>query len=149
MKRKTQSISVLLVEDNEIDARMVLRAAESSRLANQIHVVSDGAQALSYLHREPPFTDAPCPHLVLLDLNLPGIDGRDVLAEMKADETLRHIPVVILTSSTLEQDVLASYRSDAAAFVTKPVGLDGFLKVVEAVEHFWIDVVTLPEAAIS
>ncbi|MCP3990191.1 MAG: response regulator [Actinomycetia bacterium] len=149
MRRKNQPTTVLLVEDNEIDARMVLRAARSSRLANHIQVVTDGAQALDYLHRRPPFADAPYPHLVLLDLNLPGIDGRDVLAEMKADDTLRHIPVVILTSSTLEQDVLASYRGDAAAFVTKPVGLDGFLKVVEAVECFWIDVVTLPEVAVG
>ncbi|MCP3855984.1 MAG: response regulator [Actinomycetia bacterium] len=142
-------MTVLLVEDNEIDARMVLRASETSSLANSIHVASDGARALAYLRQQPPFTDAPRPHLVLLDLNLPGIDGRDVLAEMKADESLRQIPVIILSSSTLAADVEASYGNDAAALVTKPVGLEGFSRVIDALDKFWCELVTYCNPAVS
>ena len=142
--RNHRPISVLLVEDNAIDARMVLKASEASRLANRITVVTDGAQALQYLRKEGDYANEIRPDLILLDLNLPGIDGRDVLQEIKADPLLRHIPVVVLTSSNLDEDVLSAYRAHAAAFVTKPVGLDGFLKVVQAVEGFWIEVVTFP-----
>ncbi len=149
MTYRKRAFSVLLVEDNEIDVMMMLRAARSGRLADQIDVVNDGARALAYLRGEPPYSEAPRPHLVLLDLNFPGLDGRDVLAEMKADETLHDIPVVVLTSSTLERDVLASYRGDAAAFVTNPAGFAGFQKVVNAVESFWMDVVTFPQTVVS
>ncbi|MCP4086295.1 MAG: response regulator [Actinomycetia bacterium] len=139
-------MTVLLVEDNEIDARMVLRASETSSLANSIHVASDGARALAYLRQQPPFTDAPRPHLGFLDLNLPGIDGRDVLAEMKADESLRQIPVIIMSSSTLAE---ASYGNDAAALVTKPVGLEGFSRVIDALDKFWCELVTYCNPAVS
>jgi CheY-like chemotaxis protein len=136
-------INVLLVEDDEGDA-VLTREAFQEYLHNRLDVVNDGDQALAYLRRKPPYCDAPTPDLVLLDLNLPGRDGREVLSEIKSDETLRHIPVVVLTTSAAEDDVLRSYQLHANAFVTKPVDLDGFIAAIRQIDHFFVSVVRLP-----
>ena len=149
MSSSRRTISVLLVEDNEIEAMMVLRACKSTKLADQITVVKDGTKALACLRRQNPYQQAPRTDLVLLDLNLPGIDGHDVLSEIKADRRLCRIPVVILTSSSLEQDILTSYQAGAAAFVTKPVGIDGFKTVMHTIVDFWADVVAFPNEPLN
>jgi CheY-like chemotaxis protein len=138
-----RAINVLLVEDDEGDA-VLTREAFQEYLHNRLDVVNDGDQALAYLRRKPPYCDAPTPDLVLLDLNLPGRDGREVLSEIKSDETLRHIPVVVLTTSAAEDDVLRSYQLHANAFVTKPVDLDGFIAAIRQIDHFFVNVVRLP-----
>jgi CheY-like chemotaxis protein len=138
-----RAINVLLVEDDEGDA-VLTREAFQDYLHNRLDVVNDGDQALAYLRRKPPYCDAPTPDLVLLDLNLPGRDGREVLSEIKSDETLRHIPVVVLTTSAAEDDVLRSYQLHANAFVTKPVDLDGFIAAIRQIDHFFVSVVRLP-----
>ncbi|HEY0575538.1 MAG TPA: response regulator [Pseudonocardia sp.] len=138
-----RAINVLLVEDDEGDA-VLTREAFQEYLHNRLDVVNDGDQALAYLRRKPPYCDAPTPDLVLLDLNLPGRDGREVLSEIKSDETLRHIPVVVLTTSAAEDDVLRSYQLHANAFVTKPVDLDGFIAAIRQIDHFFVSVVRLP-----
>jgi CheY-like chemotaxis protein len=132
-------IEILLVEDNPADVRLTLEALKDSRLPNRVHVARDGVEAMRMLKE----TGAVRPDLVLLDLNLPRKDGREVLAEIKQDESLRHIPVVILSTSQAEQDILQSYRLHANAFVTKPVEIDRFFEVVRSMEHFWLDVVKL------
>ena len=144
MSSSRRTISLLLVEDNEVEVMMVLRACKSTKLANQITVVNDGTKALACLRRQNPYQQAPRIDMVLLDLNLPGVDGHDVLSEIKADRQLCRIPVVILTTSSLEQDILTSYQAGAAAFVTKPVGIDGFRAVIQAIVDFWADVVAFP-----
>jgi CheY-like chemotaxis protein len=138
-----RAINVLLVEDDEGDA-VLTREAFQEYLHNRLDVVNDGDQALAYLRRKPPYCDAPTPDLVLLDLNLPGRDGREVLSEIKSDETLRHIPVVVLTTSAAEDDLLRSYQLHANAFVTKPVDLDGFIAAIRQIDHFFVSVVRLP-----
>jgi CheY-like chemotaxis protein len=138
-----RAINVLLVEDDEGDA-VLTREAFQEYLHDRLDVVIDGDQALAYLRRKPPYCDAPTPDLVLLDLNLPGRDGREVLSEIKSDETLRHIPVVVLTTSAAEDDVLRSYQLHANAFVTKPVDLDGFIAAIRQIDHFFVRVVRLP-----
>jgi CheY-like chemotaxis protein len=136
-------INVLLVEDDPGDVLMTREAFEEY-LHNRLDVVTDGAAALAYLRREEPYTDAPCPDLVLLDLNLPRRDGREVLQEVKADEDLRHIPVIVLTTSQAEEDVLRSYQLHANAYVTKPVDFDGFIEAIKQIDHFFVSVVKLP-----
>jgi CheY-like chemotaxis protein len=136
-------INVLLVEDDPGDVLMTREAFEEY-LHNRLDVVTDGAAALAYLRREEPYTDAPCPDLVLLDLNLPRRDGREVLQEVKADEDLRHIPVIVLTTSQAEEDVLRSYQLHANAYVTKPVDFDGFIEAIRQIDHFFVSVVKLP-----
>ncbi|MEO8200988.1 MAG: response regulator [Gemmatimonadota bacterium] len=136
-------IEILLVEDNPGDVRLTREALRESRMRNNISVASDGVEAMAFLHRANPFEKAPRPDLILLDLNLPRKSGRDVLEEIKTDEGLKHIPVVILTTSQAEQDILASYRLRANAYVTKPVDLEKFLKVVQSIEHFWLEIVKL------
>lgn len=135
-------IRVLLVEDNELDVRATIRAAEQLRVANRIDVVSDGTAALAHLRRSR--DDGNRPHLVLLDLDLPGIDGRQVLAEMKADPGLRRIPVVVLTTSAADADVLSAYDLGASAYVAKPVGLSGWTTVATSIESFWFALAKLP-----
>jgi CheY-like chemotaxis protein len=137
-------IRVLLVEDNPGDADLTCESLESSKVPLDTTVVVDGAEALAYLHRQPPFPGAPTPDLILLDLNLPKLDGRHVLGVIKNSASLRAIPVVILTSSDAEQDVVRSYELGANCYVTKPIGLQAFHAVVESVEHFWLSVVKLP-----
>lgn len=136
-------INVLLVEDDPGDVLMTREAFEEY-LHNRLDVVTDGAEALSYLRREPPYTDAPRPDLILLDLNLPRRDGREVLAEVKDDADLRHIPVVVLTTSKAEEDVLRSYQLHANAYVTKPVDFVGFVEAIRQIDHFFLSVVQLP-----
>ena len=139
-----REIEILLVEDNPGDARLTIEALKEAKVHNQLRHVSDGVQALAYLRREPPYTDAPRPDLILLDLNLPRKDGREVLAVIKADEKFKRIPVVVLTTSQAEEDVLRAYNLNANCYVTKPVDLDQFLKVVKTIEDFWLTIVKLP-----
>ncbi len=136
-------INVLLVEDDPGDVLMTREAFEEY-LNNRLDVVSDGGEALSYLRREGEYADAPRPDLILLDLNLPRRDGREVLAEVKADESLRHIPVIVLTTSQADEDVLRSYQLHANAYVTKPVDFDGFIEAIRQIDHFFVTVVQLP-----
>jgi CheY-like chemotaxis protein len=136
-------INVLLVEDDPGDVLMTREAFEEY-LNNRLDVVSDGADALAYLRREGEYADAPRPDLILLDLNLPRRDGREVLAEIKADDSLRHIPVIVLTTSRADEDVLRSYQLHANAYVTKPVDFDGFIEAIRQIDHFFVSVVQLP-----
>lgn len=140
----TVPIRVLLVDDNPGDADLTKETLEASKLHLHIAVVTDGIEALAYLRRQAPFEDARLPDLILLDLNLPRLGGREVLAEIKGDQVLRGIPVVVLSSSDAEQDVLKSYQLGASCYVTKPVGLEAFQSIVRSIESFWFTVVKLP-----
>jgi len=136
-------IEILLVEDNPGDARLTREALRDAKVRNNLHVAPDGVEALAFLRRQGKHTAVPKPDLILLDLNLPKKDGREVLEEIKQDDQLRHIPVVILTTSQAERDIAESYRLRANAYVTKPVDLEQFLKVVQSIEHFWLEIVKL------
>jgi two-component system, chemotaxis family, response regulator Rcp1 len=138
------SIQVLLVEDNPGDVRLTKEALKEGKLLNQLTVVGDGVEALSFLRKEGKYADAIKPELILLDLNLPKKDGREVLAEIKADPKLRRIPVVVLTTSSAEEDILKIYDLHANCFITKPVDLEQFMGVVKSIEDFWVSVVKLP-----
>jgi len=135
---------VLVVEDNPPDARLIDELLRSGPLPKTVHVVGSGDEAMSFLHRNGSFPDAPRPQLVILDLNLPGCDGRDVLSEIKNDPQLRGIPVVILTTSVAPTDVQNAYELHANAYVVKPVGLDAFANLILALEEFWLAKVQLP-----
>jgi DNA-binding response OmpR family regulator len=137
-------IEILLVEDNPGDADLAREALEGSKFNNDLHVVDDGEKAMAFLRREGPYAAAPRPDLILLDLNLPRKDGRQVLAEIKSDDYLKRIPVVILTTSRAEEDVIKSYNLHANCFITKPIDLHQFLNVVKAIEDFWLSIVVLP-----
>ena len=137
-------IEVLLVEDDPGDVLMTREAFADHKVRNNLNVVSDGVEALAYVRREAPYADALRPDLVLLDLNLPRRDGREVLAEMKTDPALRDIPIVVLTTSAAEADILASYSLHANAYVTKPVDFDRFITVVRQIDDFFVSVVKLP-----
>ena len=137
-------IEILLVEDNPGDVRLTQEAARETKVHNNIHVVSNGMDAMAFLRREGRFGAVPRPDLILLDLNMPGMDGREVLRQVKSDDKIRRIPVVIITSSQAEEDILRAYDLQASCYVTKPVDLDQFIKVVKNVENFWLTVVTLP-----
>jgi CheY-like chemotaxis protein len=137
-------VELLLVEDNAGDVELTREALDEAKVRNRLHVVSDGVEALAFLRREGPYHTAPRPDLVLLDLNLPRMDGREVLAEIKADPMLRTIPAVVLTTSEAERDILSAYRLHANAYIVKPVDLDQFLGVVRSIEGFWLAVVKLP-----
>ncbi len=144
---QSEEIEVLLVEDDPGDVLMTREAFEQHKLRNTLHVVSDGVEALSFLRQEGQYADVPRPDLVLLDLNLPRKDGREVLAEIKADPQLRRTPVVVLTTSEAEEDVLRSYDLHANAYVTKPVDFDRFIDVVRRIDSFFVTVVKLPNRA--
>jgi chemotaxis family two-component system response regulator Rcp1 len=144
MENNTRSIEILLVEDNPGDARLTLEAMRDAKVSNRIHVVEDGVEAMEYLRRQGRYSEAPRPDLILLDLNLPKKDGREVLAEVKADPVLKRIPVVVLTTSRAEEDVLRAYDLHANCYVTKPVDLEQFMRIVSLIDEFWIKVVTLP-----
>ncbi len=137
-------IDILLVEDNPVDAMLTREAFEEARLYNRLTIVEDGVEAMAYLRGEGPYAGAAQPDLVLLDLNLPRKNGIEVLAEMKGDPRLKYIPVIILTTSSAEGDILQSYAHHANCYVVKPVGLDNFLKAAQAIGSFWLSVVTLP-----
>ena len=139
-----RSVDILLVEDNPGDVRLTIEALRDSNLRTTLHVARDGVEAMAFLRREGAFADAVRPDLILLDLNLPRKDGREVLAEVKTDEQLQQIPVVVLTTSKLEEDVLRSYKLHANAYVTKPVDFDRFIEVVRQIDEFFVTVVKLP-----
>jgi CheY-like chemotaxis protein len=137
-------IEILLVEDNPGDARLAQEALKDSKILNNVNVVDDGVEAMAFLHRQGPYAKSPRPDLVLLDLNLPKKDGREVLAEMKAADELKRIPVVVLTTSKAEEDIAKSYDLHANCYITKPIDLEQFMKVVKSIEDFWLTVVRLP-----
>jgi two-component system, chemotaxis family, response regulator Rcp1 len=143
-KQACRPIEILLVEDNPGDVRLTVEALNEGKVRNHMCTVADGEEALKYLRRQPPYTKAVRPDLVLLDLNLPKKTGQEVLAEIKDDPDLKRIPVVILTVSQAEQDILRTYNLHANCYITKPVDLDQFLSVVKAIEGFWLTVVMLP-----
>lgn len=137
-------IEILLVEDNEIDVFLAREALQDAKIRNTLHVVTHGVEAIQFLRHEDPFVEAPRPDLILLDLNLPRMDGREVLAEIKGDPQLKRIPVVVLTTSAHEEDILKAYNLHANCYITKPVDFEKFSKIVRAIGHFWISIVTLP-----
>ena len=142
-----EPIDVLLVEDDPGDVVLIQEAFEHNKVQNRLAIVSDGVEAVAYLRREGEFAGAPRPDLVLLDLNLPRKDGREVLAEIKADDELAAIPVVVLTTSEAEEDILRSYKLHANAYVSKPVDFDRFIEVVRQIDEFFVSVVKLPPGA--
>ena len=141
---RAAQIEVLLVEDSVGDVRLTREAFKDAKMHINLHVAPDGADAMAFLRREGSYAHAPRPDLILLDLNLPKKDGREVLKEIKESESLRTIPVVILTTSASETDVLRSYQLYANSYITKPVDLEGFLRVVKSIDCFWLSVVKLP-----
>ncbi|MEZ0238084.1 MAG: response regulator [Methylophilaceae bacterium] len=142
-------VEFLLAEDNPGDVRLTKEALRESKISNNLNVVPDGVEAMAFLRRTGNYANAPRPDVILLDLNLPKKDGREVLAEVKADPNLRLIPVVIITSSEAEQDVLRTYELHANCYVTKPVDLEQFIKVIQSIETFWLTIVTLPSSVTS
>lgn len=140
-------IEILLVEDSPGDVRLTREALRDAKVQNILHVASDGMEATSFLWRQGKDADAPRPDLILLDLNLPKKSGREVLEEIKRDPNLKTIPVVILTTSSAEEDILRSYQLHANCYITKPVDLDQFLKVVKTIDNFWLAIVKLPATA--
>ena len=140
----SRPIEILLVEDNPGDARLTLEAFKKGRVINNLKVIGDGVEALAYLRRQGPYANSILPDLILLDLNLPKMDGRELLAEIKADVRLNKIPVVVLTTSDAEEDISRAYSQHANCYITKPVDLDQFLRVVQSIENFWLSLVRLP-----
>lgn len=136
---------ILLIEDNEGDVILTTTAFAEGKIANTVHVCRDGEEGMEFLRREGRFADAPRPDLVLLDLNLPKMSGQDVLNEIKEDEDLREIPVVIMTSSNAERDIVQSYRLHANSYVVKPVGMDELIEITNTIEKFWFEVVKTPK----
>ena len=141
---EVRPIEILLVEDSPSDAEFTAEALKEAKVRNHLSLVEDGVQAMEFLRRQGRYTKAPRPDLIMLDLNLPRKDGREVLSELKADEKLKMIPVVVLTTSRAEEDVLRAYQLHANCYITKPVDFQQFLSVVRAIESFWLFVVTLP-----
>ena len=137
-------IEILLVEDNPGDSRLAKEALKESKLKNNLYVAEDGVEAMNFLYKTGKYSKMPRPDLVILDLNLPKKDGREVLAEIKNDDNLKRIPVVILTISKAEEDILKTYNLHANCYVTKPLDLDQFMKVVRSIEDFWLTIVKLP-----
>ena len=137
-------IDILLVEDNEGDARLAKEALKESKLHNVLHFTTDGEEASDFLRKIGKYSDAPRPDLILLDLNLPKKDGRELLAEIKSDPDLKRIPVVILTISKAEEDIIKTYNLHANCYITKPLDLEQFMKVVKSIEEFWLTIVKLP-----
>ncbi len=137
-------VDILLVEDNPGDVRLTKEALKDAKVLNQVYVARDGVEAMKFLRRQNSFKDVPLPDLILLDLNLPKKDGREVLKEIKEDQLLKHIPVVILTTSKAEEDILKTYNLHANAYITKPVDLNRFIDIIHALEEFWFTVVKLP-----
>lgn len=142
--RSPRPIAILLVEDDAGDVRLTKEALRESKMRNELHVVSDGEEAMDFLRHRGPYADAPRPDLILLDLNLPRMGGREVLEQVKSRQELRSIPVTVLTTSQSEEDIVRSYDLRANAYVTKPVDLAQFMKVVQSVEEFWVEIVRLP-----
>lgn len=137
-------IEILLVEDNEGDIGLVEEVFQEAKIRNNLYVAEDGEEAMLFLRREGEFSDSPRPDIILLDLNLPKKDGREVLKEIKEDDSLKRIPVVVLTTSKAEEDILKSYDLHANSYISKPVDFDQFIRVIKSIEDFWLDVVKLP-----
>ena len=137
-------IEILLVEDNPGDVRLTLEGFREAKVCNRIHTACDGVEAMAFLNHEGAYSSSPSPDLILLDLNLPKKDGREVLAAIKADENIKHIPVVVLTTSRAEKDIVQSYDLQANCYVTKPVDLDQFINTVKSIGDFWLAIVKLP-----
>jgi CheY-like chemotaxis protein len=142
---ESRAIDILLVEDDPGDELITREAFEHNKIKNTLHVARDGQEGLDFLYRRGPYTDAPTPDLILLDLNLPKYDGRQLLEKIKSDDQLCHIPVVVLTTSSAEEDILRSYKLHANAYVTKPVDLDQFMNAVRQIDEFFVQVVRLPQ----
>jgi chemotaxis family two-component system response regulator Rcp1 len=143
--RSAEPVQILLVEDSPGDIRLTREVLRDAKIANHLHIVGDGEQAMAFLRQEGDYADTQRPDLILLDLNLPRKDGREVLAELKDDPELHLIPVIVLTTSGAEQDVLRSYDLNAACSITKPIDLDEFISVVRSIESFWLSIVRLPQ----
>jgi CheY-like chemotaxis protein len=141
---EAEELEILLVEDDQDDIFFTEKAFEQQKVTNNLYVVKDGVDAMEFLRQEGEYEESPRPDIVLLDLNLQTMDGDEVLEEMQADEELNTIPVVVLTSSDAEEDIVRSYELNANAYMTKPVDFDGFLDVVDSIEHFWVSFVKLP-----
>jgi chemotaxis family two-component system response regulator Rcp1 len=141
---EVRSVEILLVEDSPTDALLAREAFEFAQVPNRLHLVTDGAEAIAFLRREGRHSDAPRPHVILLDLNLPKKDGREVLREIKSDDRLKQIPVIVLTTSSAETDILHSYSLHANCYIVKPVDFERFAEVVQIVESFWFVTVALP-----
>ena len=139
-----EAIEILLVEDNPGDVRLTQEALNDSKLHNKLSIVRDGIEAMTFLKKQDEYEQVPTPDIILLDLNLPRKDGREVLEEIKDDELLRRIPVVVLTTSDADQDILRSYNLHANCYITKPVDLDRFVQIVQTIENFWFQIVKLP-----
>jgi chemotaxis family two-component system response regulator Rcp1 len=137
-------IDILLVEDSPGDVRLTREAIKHGRFKNELHVVGDGEEAMDFLHKRGAYINAPRPGLILLDLNLPVMDGREVLAEIKTDPSLRRIPVIVLTTSKADEDILKSYDLHANSYITKPVDYQQFISVIQHIEEFWLSIVSLP-----
>ena len=137
-------INILLVEDNPADARLIKEVFKDTKTKNRLYVVKDGVEAMAFLNQEFEYTDIPRPDVILLDLNLPRKDGREVLKELKEDDILKRVPIVILTTSSAEEDIIKTYNNHANCYITKPVDFDQFLKVINSIEDFWLSVVKLP-----
>jgi len=143
-QERTTPVEILLVEDNPGDVRLTQEALKESKVTNNLSVAEDGVEALAFLKREGKYADAPRPDLLLLDLNLPKKDGRELLEEIKANESLRCIPVVVLTTSKAEEDILRMYNQHANCYITKPIDFDQFIEVIKSIENFWLTIVKLP-----
>jgi CheY-like chemotaxis protein len=142
-----QEIHILLVDDNEGDVLLTREALQDARIVNRISVAYDGVEALKFLRKQVPFRDSESPDLILLDINLPRMDGKEVLSIIKNDPDLKRIPVIMLTTSSSEKDILTSYDNHANCYITKPVDLERFMDVVRTIEDFWISIVKLPKSA--
>ena len=144
MRTLGKPVEILLVEDNAGDVGLIEEVFEEAKIRNNIHVAEDGEEAMLYLHGEGKFLGSPRPDIVLLDLNLPKKDGREVLKEIKEDSNLKNIPVVVLTTSNAEKDILRTYDLHVNAYITKPLDFNEFMKVIESIESFWLEIVQLP-----
>jgi two-component system response regulator len=145
--KELRAIEILLVEDNPGDVELTREALEDAKVANRLNVVDDGAEAVDFLFRRGKFSEAPRPDIILLDLNLPKKDGRQVLSEVKTDADLAQIPVVVLTTSQAEEDILRAYQLHANCYITKPVDFNQFMHIVATIEEFWLTIVKLPKKA--
>lgn len=143
-KTLPKCIDILLVEDSPADILLTREAFEQNKIMNTVHVVEDGIQAMDFLYRRGDHASAPRPDLILLDLNLPRKNGREVLAEIKADPDLKTIPIVVLTTSSADEDILRAYNLNANSYVVKPVGFDNFMEAMQSIRHFWFSIVSLP-----
>ena len=143
-KVDAMAVDILLVEDNPGDVRLTKEALKDAKVLNEIYVAKDGVEAMDFLYKKGQFAEAPVPDMILLDLNLPKKDGREVLAEIKKDPKLKHIPVIVLTTSKADEDIIKTYNLHANAYITKPVDLNRFVEIIHALEEFWFTIVKLP-----